>query len=169
MQTYTDGSAATPNYVNLTAPFEQTYGAQLIGATVVVMRGFVVPTAFGETSVEPANQTIWSVGALVTSDSLLRSSTEADNRDRAFQLAPFNNPNDDWMFWASGRLDRDSLPTVATSNVGGSAYGVYNRSSRKIEELGQGLYLIPDSSTYDGNQRVRLYFNYELKIGIKLP
>lgn len=168
MQTMTSGSAATPNYVNLTAPFESTYGAQLIGSTVVTIRGFIAPTEFGAS--EPADQAIWAAGALVSSDALLRSGTETEIRDRALQLAPFNNPYDDWMLWVSGRVPADVAEAqVATSNVGGSEYGIYNRSSRKIEELGQGLYLFPDASTYDGVQRPQVYFNYELRIGLKLP
>lgn len=168
MQTGTEGSEATPNYVNLTAAFENAYGAQLIGATVVTIRGFIAPTSFG--SSEPADQAIWAAGALVTSDSILHSGDTPENRDRALDYAPFNNPHDDWMLWVSGRLPSDvAAAQVATSNVGGSEYGIYNRSSRKIEELGQGLYLFPDASTYDGAQRPLVYFNYELRIGLKLP
>lgn len=140
--------------VDLLSQFQENYGAQLIGATVVRIRGYVVPTSDG--SFTGNFQGRW--GILVDSDNT--DVTLASND-------PGGRPFEDWMAYQPFSIatggQSTTLQQVATGNVYANEWAVDVRSSRKIEELGEGLYLfwnLPESTWG---------LNWELSIGLKLP
>lgn len=139
--------------------FETEYGAQLLGATVVRIRGFAVPvmtTAGGTPGITNGN---W--GIIVESDNDL-----ADPAD--ITKAPLGRPHDDWLawqpFWTSGGYT--GPPSAGgSSNPNADEFSVDFKSARKIEELSQGLHIwysfVSDTGAVD--------LEYDLSIGLKLP
>lgn len=131
----------------LLSDFETLYGAQLIGCTIVRIRGLIgvrpVTAASSFNSVRAAVQVEPNPsGAPVVAD------------------GPYGGEHNDWMLFepfhtASG---------VGNSEVDGRVIDV--RSSRKLEELNQGLFLYFGTRSTN-TSAVDVVF--DLSIGIKLP
>lgn len=144
---------------DLLEQFQTEYGAQLLGSTVVRIRGYVVPVATTAQTLPTPLTGDW--GVIVESDNDL-----ADPAD--ITKAPLSRPHDDWLawqpFWFGGGFT--GPPTGAgASNPNADAFSVDIKSSRKIEELSQGLHIW---YSYVGNTGV-VDLHYDLSIGLKLP
>lgn len=138
--------------VDLLAPFRAQPGATHLGATVMRIRGYVVPSdAFGTAGAAG------NIGMRI--DSWNEDPADTDNQ-------PILQPDEDWLAW---------LPWTTAANGGGnqlhvtwnqqaSAWTVDIKSARKLEELNQTLWMFTDQPA--GADR-DLYYN--LSIGLKLP
>lgn len=166
-QLTTGSEEEQPDYqtqVNLLAEFQEEYGAQIIGATVVRIRGWIAPRPIADLTDQAA---FWSAGALIDDD-YSQSLVAADRATQ--QMSPFNAPNADWLMWQCGFVPAsvEGVQPDVTS-MPGSPYQVDNKSSRKLEELGQGLYLHVGTEDFTGAVIVPMNFLYCLRIGLKLP
>ena len=142
--------------------FQTEYGAQLLGSTVVRVRGYCVPVMTAASDPPAPGQIIqgnW--GLIVESDNDLDDPTD-------IARSPIGRAHDDWMawqpFWTSG--DYTGPPQAGgSSNPQADEFSVDIKSARKIEELGQGLHIWYSYVT--GTGTVDLW--YDLSIGLKLP
>ncbi len=140
--------------------FQTEYGAQLVGATVMRIRGYIRPNVVA-TSVVTGH-----CGIIVESDNEL-------NDQNALQQGPSARPHDDWLAWLPWLVDNSTgvpaLSRVAETswNFNASPWAVDIKSSRKIEELGQGLHLWYDFVAGGGEPTPPV--DYDLSIGLKLP
>lgn len=137
---------------DLLETFQAEYGAQLLGSTVMRIRGFVYPVILDTFH-------FGVVGAIVENDDDLTQTEQS--------YGPTARPHDDWLMWWPYYSDANSVNGTgfASGNAQGSAYGVDVKSSRKIEELGQGLHLWRYTTT-GGSPAV---IQYDLSVGLKLP
>lgn len=154
-------SAPETSGVDLLDLFQAEYGAQLLGCTVVRIRGFVTPFVTGGTAGETAVSGRWGI--------IVESDNELSTQDPLVQ-GPGARPHDDWMMWAPFSFEPVALGPVgdqpATWNAEASVWGVDIKSNRKIEELGQGLHLWYD---YVASGGVNVNLDYQLSIGLKMP
>ena len=74
---------------NLLAPFQEEYGAQLLGSTVMRIRGYLQPFYTGG-GAEGVGQS--AVGIIVEEDDELTEGGGTGNQ-------PFERPHDDWLAW----------------------------------------------------------------------
>lgn len=124
--------AGQSNGLNLLGPFETEYGADLIGATVLRIRLRV----FAESSPSTFNGLfVGGLGVRVADDKQMAQLTAGDP-----SLGPIGDPHADWMmyetFTISGTASQREVPlTDRYFDV---------RSMRKLDEVGQGLYLLAD-------------------------
>lgn len=145
--------------LDLLGQFQQEYGAQLLGATVVRIRGFIVPANFTSPIVGTVRGTF---GVIVGKDT---------DDYSAPTLAVEQREHDDWLAylpWAMNVPPADQYsPDVTryTSNVQASPFAVDIKSSRKIEELGQTLQLWRSEPTAAGGAGTE----WHLSMGLKLP
>jgi len=141
-------ASGVPVKVNLLAQFEAAYGANLLGATITRIRGYIVagnnisPTATGQLT----------VGVRIGAD----SEVSADNND------PVTQPYLDWMLWEpfvyqSLPADRQTSDSVALSRE------IDVKSQRKLEELNQEL------AVWIAAAGTSFAYSWNLSIGIKLP
>lgn len=148
--------------VDLLAQFQQEYGAQLLGATFVRARGLMFPRAPG---ISAAAQFGGIAAMIVEQDQILN--------DEAQRIAyqPGNRRHDDWLAWMPFFQVGGATPgRPATSFNGSSDYNVDIKSSRKIEELGQGLHLwMGHDPNLGGNPEQEIDLYYSLSLGLKLP
>lgn len=132
---------ATPGalFVNLLGNFETTYGAQLIGCTAVRIRGVIKYDHAGAGDVS-------AVTAIrVVDDQEVATLTGA--------RGPLLDLYADWMMFE---------PTIR-SGLTEDEHVFDVQSSRKIEELGQGLYVAIQSTS------VALTYQGVFSVGLKLP
>ena len=144
---------------DLLGQFQQEYGAQLIGSTVVRIRGYVCPTPFAD---YPVGTVRGSFGVIVGRDT---DDYSAPN------MAMEQREHDDWLAylpWRAGVPGADTYsPDIhhTTSNANSAVYAVDLKSSRKIEELGQTLQLWRNNPADSGGSSM----DWHLSIGLKLP
>lgn len=136
---------------DLLSTFETAYGAQLIGCTIVRIRGLMF--AFTDEAAGAVDS--FRMAARVTSGNVDISTAVPD-------LTPFTDENADWMLYEpfinfTGNTD---------GHVGNIRY-VDNQSSRKIEELGERFVMFHGSNP--AAPTVQWGYGYDLSIGIKLP
>lgn len=113
--------ASAGTSVNLLAAFEASYGAQLLGCTVMRVRGTIAAqNASASFTLNTA------VGLQVAADDLT-----------AAQLDPFARLNDDWMYWDTLLANQN----IATELAHVDNYKIDVRAKRKIDELGDTLWL----------------------------
>jgi len=147
---------------NLLADFQTEYGAQLLGATVMRIRGYIYPQfATAAPTGDVVGQSAF--GIIVEEDDELTEGGGVGNQ-------PFERPHDDWLAWLpwSGVLS-DAGPVgnlPATWNSHANFWAVDIKSARRIEELGQGLHLWADFSELPETDPSAVY---DLSIGLKLP
>lgn len=148
VQTFPGITPTAPLRRNLLSPLEAALGSNLIGATVVRIRGVMaaIPTA-GTTP-----------SALVVG-TLVAPSTTASTVP-----TPLTEPFADYMMWEAFLADADATGTgYGASDV--TARMIDVKSARKIEEVGDVLYLTADRLFGDNT------FNllYSLSMLVKLP
>lgn len=150
----TFGSIAGPDTgADLLAPFRSQPGATHLGATIMRIRGYIIPSdAFG---------TVAGAGiAGIRVDTWNEDPAEPSNQ-------PVLQPNADWMAYLPWNLSAvattDRFTGSATWNDQASLWTVDVKSNRKLEELNQTLWLFGDQN--GGGDRS--YF-YHLSIGMKL-
>lgn len=139
--------------------FQTEYGAQLLGATVMRIRGYLIP----DLPSDPVPGIVTGVtGIIVEQDQELA--------DQALENVPRARAHDDWLAWLPFLVDSTNggvaPPGTASWNADASPWAVDIKSSRKIEELGQGLHMWYDTVA-PGSVTVNM--NYDLSIGLKLP
>lgn len=145
--------------INLLEQFQTEYGAQLLGATVMRIRGYCEPFF---SVAAPGNTIARGVfGFIVEDDNELLTPEPSD--------LPAARPHDDWLAWlpwsASGQDPGPAANGLTTWNSQSSMYAVDIKSARKIEELGQGLHLWPQLEAPGAT----VTFTYDLSVGLKLP
>ena len=130
---------------NLLQEFQTAYGAQVIGATIMRIRG----TILIEQGADNAAPVVVRTGVRIV-----------QSIDR-LNDGPFTAPYDDWMGYYSTVTYRDPSADLSLAH---GRFEVDIKSSRKLEELGEGLMLISEQSgTADVDMTI------DLSIGIKLP
>lgn len=138
--------------VDLLAPFRDQPGATHLGATVMRVRGYIVP---GD-----AFQTVGNAGNIgMRIDSWNEPFDDVGNQ-------PINMPDEDWLAWlpwTTGSVPA-AVPLHVTWNQEASPWTVDVKAARKLEELNQTLWLFFDQN--GGGDRT-LYYN--LSVGLKLP
>ena len=128
---YTDTERAYPT--DLLSEFQAAYDADLFGFTVTRVLGTVCLWT-EESDVETSR---WWSGGIRVADSA--GVNEADTDPEQLNLTPANNPHADWMY-------ATNVPIwFSPSATGLARYPYYfqidNRSQRRLDELGQSLYL----------------------------
>jgi len=140
------GGPASGGEVDLLQLFNQTYGADLVGATVMRIRGIMAVR-----SANIGQHLVAGVRVMADGGPPFSATTEGPN------VQPFA----DWMLYEPFTTD------VASGNsTDVSARVIDVKSARKLEELGDGLRL--QWNMPPGNV-VTVTFDYTLSIGLKLP
>lgn len=128
---------------NLLAGFETAYDANLIGATVIRIRGLIAAEV---TTVDA----VW--------DELRFGARVGSSVDDAAVVNPTSVPHEDWMLW-------EPFGAFAVGNEGGAAIRVIDvKAMRKIEEIDQQL-----TMTVSGFTTAAWQFGWSLSILLKLP
>jgi hypothetical protein len=140
--------AAGVGRLNLLAAFETLYGAQLIGCTVMRIRG-VINTASPGLAAGAGN---WGRMAAKVEAVQAAPLTAGDG--------PFTSEHDDWMMFEPFV----HIGAVAATQCDGRVIDV--KSARKLDELGQELTLWTEARA--GNP-VSFTWAWDLSIGLKLP
>lgn len=141
---------------DLLSQFETAYGAQLLGATIVRMRGIMWANA---ASGQGTTNT-FRVGARVLSGALDLSGPVPDQD-------PWVDENADWMLW------EPFVQSVATTAAGGDPQDVGmqrmidNHAARKLEELGESLVMFVGPNP--AAPTIVWSYGWDLSIGVKLP
>lgn len=133
--------------VDLLATYRSLPGATHVGATVMRIRGFIVP----QSAVEAAG----TIGFRI--DQQNEDPTETDN-------VPALQPDLDWMGWLPWMLTSDTPNVSATWNAQANQWAVDIKSNRMLEELQETLWMFFDRPTAG-----TVTYNYNLSIGLKLP
>lgn len=145
--------------INLLEEFQAEYGAQLLGATVMRIRGYCEPF-FGVAA--PGNTLSRGVFGIIVEEDQELVTPPPDKLPNA-------RPHDNWLAWlpwaAAGQDPGPAANGLTTGNAQASPYAVDVKAARKIEELGQGLHLWPEIVA-PGTEPV---WHYDLSIGLKLP
>ena len=138
--------------VDLLAPFRGQPGATHLGATVMRIRGYIVPS-------EVFDVTGGAGVCGIRVDTWNTDVTDLNNQ-------PFLQPDYDWMAWLPWNVGATG-PTVPRTNITWNQYAsewaVDVKSNRKLEELNETLWLFGDQT----GAGERTYF-YHLSIGMKL-
>lgn len=113
-------------FTNLLAAFETEYGADLLGCTVMRVRGFWIPTAGSANDIQ--------VAGIRTFDESSFATLGADD-------GPGVALHSDWMYWEGQSLE---------NTAGGRVFDV--KAMRKIEELNRSLMWAVSNVTAGGQQ-----------------
>lgn len=138
-------NAEAPLNIDLLGEFQEQYGAQLLGATVMRVRADVI------------------VGSqAVTEGTVLCGVRVYTENDLASEEGPLTNPHADWMTYKASQL-------VTEEGLFGQfsieRYELDVKSARKIEELGQGLMISWEHDVVATAVPVR----WTVSVGAKLP
>lgn len=142
-------SAAGDTGVDLLAPFRSQPGATHLGATIMRVRGYILP-------LEAGTSTAAAGVAGLRIDTWNTDVTEPANQ-------PVLQPNYDWMAWLPWNILTNSVHPVVTWNAEASPWTVDVKSNRKLEELNQTLWLFLDQNGGGTRQ-----YAYHFSIGMKL-
>lgn len=138
---------------DLLAPFRSQPGATHLGATIMRIRGYIIPS--------DAHGTPAGAGILGMRVDTWNVDPEAPENQPVLQ------PNADWMAYLPWNLSAvattDRMTGSATWNGQASLWTVDVKANRKLEELNQTLWLFGDQN----GGGTRSYF-YHLSIGMKL-
>lgn len=129
--------AGTPQSADLLATFETAYGAQLLGATIMRIRGY---ESYLETQAIQLTVTT-HVGIIVGPQDL-----DANDVDPSATTGAFN----DWMSYTSHRYSGRYLATgdATVPSLGPlHEYSVDVKAKRRLEELNQSLWIVANSVT----------------------
>lgn len=141
--------ADQPFWLNILDQFETEYGAQLLGATVMRIRGKIMFITPEVTNVNFA----MAAGIIVDSDENI-----ADGVDDG----PWHAPHKDWMAYEPVIFSGQD-PTFQNY-----VWDIDVKSNRKIEELGQGLALVFDNRS-TGETGSIVDMAGVVSVGLKLP
>lgn len=146
----TFGTIAGPDTgADLLAPFRSQPGATHLGATIMRIRGYIIPSDALGTSA--------AAGILgIRVDTWNEATAEPANQ-------PVLQPNADWMAYLPWNVGVGTERMLTTWNQQASLWTLDVKSNRKLEELNQTLWLFGDQN--GGGDRS--YF-YHLSIGMKL-
>lgn len=146
--TTTSSGPGTWGY-DLLAGFRALPGATHLGSTVMRVRGYIVPEL-----VDPLPSEDLVAGLRVdTWDQSVTTSV----------VSPYQGVDEDWMAWFP-YLSPSGAPDDVTGNIYASPYAVDVKSSRKLEELNETLWLF--GSTPGGTSAT---YHFNLSVGLKLP
>lgn len=142
---------------DLLSQFETDYGAQLLGATVVRIRGYMF--AFPSVNANAVDQ--FRFGARVASGNLDLTGAIPDQ-------SPWTDEHADWMLWQPFARAQDAGGLSSTAQGSElSARMVDVKAARKIEELGERLIMVQGGSP--GAPTIEWTYGWDLSIGVKLP
>lgn len=129
--------------------FRSQPGATHLGATVMRIRGLIVPTPIDAGAV---------VGGVIgfRIDSWNEVITD-------LSLSPTEQPDEDWMGWLPWHLSFGTVPENATWNPEASPFAVDIKANRKLEELNQTLWMCLTAPASGS-----ISYAYNLSIGMKL-
>ena len=133
-------------------PFRGQPGATHLGATVMRIRGYIVPS-------EVFDVTGGAGVCGIRVDTWNTDVTDLNNQ-------PFLQPDYDWMAWLPWNVGATGPTVLAPTSPGNqyaSEWAVDVKSNRKLEELNETLWLFGDQT----GAGERTYF-YHLSIGMKL-
>lgn len=172
---YFDGAILDPEGVNTDqaliryplGQFEVDYGAQLLGATVMAVRGPVTATI-----VEPAaSQTVEAFACARFAMRVIDVSDQDNNYD--YDAIYNDQAHADWFLWEPFCLHNSGIISSleeAEATSGSEIRMLNNRSRRKIEELDQTIELhIGVPSTGSNHNNCFIHFFWDLSILIALP
>jgi len=118
---------------DLLSTFSLEYSANILGATVGRCRGTVSLARTSGASIQPH-----AVFGLLVAPATVE----------AVDIGPFLNPHLDWMYWSKRYLN-DAAGGQAVASLGTMAWDVDIRAMRKMEELGETLWFVAESSLTD--------------------
>lgn len=133
--------------------FKALYGADLLGATLVRVRGQIL-THLPDMAPE-------EIGEIVVG---MRTYTEGPDGGVVGEETPHLQPYADWLMFQPSIIAHGTGPTDSFNVYAGHRYDVDIKSSRKFEELGDGL-LLSASHNISG---IAGYMSYNLSFGLKL-
>jgi hypothetical protein len=136
--------------------FEAEYGADLVGATVVRIRGII---ALSTPSGEQGSDVVVAAGIRVYGE----RNTPSNSDNLASEPGPFSGPHADWMMYKPifmgttlGYVEREVEIDV--------------KANRKIEELGQSLMISLEQDSAASTAANTAYDAFvNLSLGLKLP
>ncbi len=134
--------------IDLLSNFQQAYGADILGSTVMRVRG----TVFWNSG----DVTLTAISAVVGIRVADQTELQADAE------GPISSMHADWMAYQTTILDSGSDTYYQADRL-----GIDVRSSRKMEELGQTLALSFGTDAAAGG--TALTAKYILSVGLKLP
>ena len=152
-----------PSAVNVLSQFENAYGADIIGSTVVRARGAIYPDLEGGAAIQgrlglvvEAREELYNIDGTPISNPEVRDS------------GPMVSPHKDWMmffpyFWPA------NVTTPVSSNAMSAVTGFDVRANRKIEELGQTLHMYLDEFHLDALSQRNGPTWVVMSLGLKLP
>lgn len=140
----------TVNGVDLLEDFRNEPGATHLGATIMRIRGFIIPLAPGG-----SGRLGGAIGLRVGSTGL--DPTRLEN-------SPSDAAEADWMAWLPFLRDSAANPVNVGWNSQAEPYAVDVKANRKVQEHGQTLWML---SSPAGSEAVS--YQYNLSIGLKLP
>lgn len=140
---------------DLLLDFETAYGAQLIGCTIVRIRGYMYAAATEGVS-NTADQ--FRFAARVSSGQV-----NVGVLDQT--LSPWADENADWMLWEP--FATVNSPVVASADGELVARRVDIKAARKLGELGERLVLFLGGNP--GAPLITWNVGWDLSIGVKLP
>lgn len=133
--------------------FKAAYGADLLGATLVRVRGQIL--------VHIPDQAAMQAGLVVVG---MRTYTESPDGDVVDEETPLDQPYGDWLMYQPSIIWKGRQLVDPTNCYAVHRYDVDIKSSRRFEELGDGLLL---SASHDV-VGVTGQLVYNLSFGIKL-
>lgn len=147
---------ATPNLVNLLDDFETQIGAQLLGATIMRIRGII---HFHWTSINSTNQAQAAWGALVANP----ETTSTATMDPLGVTSKYN----DWMgYGAKPSYPFEGAPAAAGVFTNNTIFDVDVKSRRRLDELNEELI---GAFTYNGDAAPTVQVSHNLSILVALP
>lgn len=160
--TVATAAAATPTRFNLLTAFETAYGANLIGCTVMAIKGHL---GFLGQSTVAGDHFFARAGIKVTDQPL---ALVAGNDSLYSTDSNTGGAHDDWMAFVPFVVPSTGAGQASPGieGVGSSIARVDFQSRRKIEELGQSLMLDVSAIAVTG---IDLVYFHDLSILVALP
>lgn len=154
-------AANSAGIVDVLAGFNTAYGADLFGFTITRIVGNMTMTS---SDTAPAPPYMWSVGLRVEDGSTIAAvNTDAEQRT----LAPDEDPYSDWMYATNRHGFSTSEGNVGLSS-GPNRWEIDIRSQRRLDELGQSLYLFTGADLGGGLVETT-QLSYDLNVLCKRP
>lgn len=157
---FTASSGNDAEIVNLLSDFQTEYGADLFGFTVTRIVGNFKTRASGGT----VPDTVRVSSGIRVEDQQAIANTNTDTEQG--ELSPFFDPYTDWM-WARNEYHVNSAASEAAVVLNTSRVDIDLRSQRRLDELGQSLYLF---NQFDrGTTVTSISYQYNLNMLMKRP
>jgi len=150
-------NASANDQIDLLAEFETAYGAQLLGATIMRIRGELH---------------FWASGSAAAGDTVAWAYGIGIFPDVATNLLASARPHEDWMHYGGHSIVVGDIPTGATDSLDGSGeirVPVDVKARRKIDEMGEDLVFHIERVAAGSATNLNLSYTRHLSILIALP